>query len=82
MANGYKTGGRQKGTPNATTKAAKDAIAVAAERIGGVDRLVEWVQTDPQNERAFWTSIYPKLLPVQLSGDADNPIKAVIEWAK
>ena len=60
--------GRAKGVPNKTTQAAKDAIAMAADRLGGVDRLVSWVQEDPSNERAFWSVIYPKLLPLQVNG--------------
>jgi hypothetical protein len=60
--------GRPKGIPNKTTQAAKDAIAMAADRLGGVDRLVAWAQEEPQNERAFWSSIYPKLLPLQVNG--------------
>lgn len=67
--------GRPKGVPNKTTQAAKDAIAMAADRLGGVDRLVEWAQEDPSNERAFWTAIYPKLLPLQVSGEGGGPIK-------
>lgn len=77
MAKGYKTGGRQKGALNKTTMAAKEAIAIAAEMLGGVDRLVEWAKEDPQNEKAFWSSVYPKLLPLTLSGDENNPIRSV-----
>lgn len=66
--------GRAKGIPNKTTQAAKDAIALAAEKLGGVTRLVEWVKEDSANERVFWGTIYPKLIPVQLSGDRDNPL--------
>lgn len=66
--------GRKKGVPNRTTTAAKDAIAAAAEGLGGVDRLIAWAQEDPLNERAFWGSIYPKLIPVTLAGDSDNPV--------
>jgi len=75
MAKGVKTGGRQKGTPNKMTQTAKDAIALAAERLGGTDRLVAWAQEDPANERVFWGTIYPKLLPLQVTGDADNPLQ-------
>lgn len=71
--------GRPKGSPNKTTALAKDAINMAADKLGGVDRLVAWAKEDPQNERAFWATIYPKLIPVALSGDPDNPIKHVIE---
>lgn len=49
-------------------KAAKDAIAEAAEKLGGVNRLVAWANEDPLNERAFWSSVYPKLLPLQVTG--------------
>lgn len=60
--------GRPKGSPNKVTKAAKDAIADAAERLGGSNRLVEWAKEDPKNEHAFWATIYPKLLPLQVNG--------------
>jgi hypothetical protein len=69
--------GRPKGALNKTTKAAKDAIALAAEGLGGTDRLIAWAQSDPLNERAFWTTIYPKLIPVTLAGDEDNPLHMV-----
>jgi len=66
--------GRPKGSPNKVSKAAKDAIAEAAEKLGGVERLVSWAKEDPLNERAFWATIYPKLIPIQLAGDADAPL--------
>ena len=66
--------GRPKGSCNKTTSTVKEAIALAGDRLGGVDRLVSWAQEDPKNEAAFWTTIYPKLLPLQLSGDPENPL--------
>lgn len=39
--------------------------------------MVAWAKEDPKNEAAFWTSIYPKLLPHTLAGDADNPLNVV-----
>lgn len=78
MAKGQKTGGRKKGAQNRTTVVAKDAIALAADKLGGVDRLVAWAKEgDGQNERVFWGTIYPKLLPLQVAGDPDNPIRQV-----
>ena len=77
MAKGTKTGGRKAGTPNKTTQAAKDAIAMVAEGLGGPDRMLAWAQEDPLNERLFWKDIYPKLLPLQVSGDPDNPLRTV-----
>ena len=69
MAQGVKTGGRVKGTPNKTTQTAKEAIAEAASELGGAARLVTWAKEDPLNERAFWSSIYPKLLPMQVNAN-------------
>ena len=66
--------GRPKGSPNKTTAIAKDAIASAAEGLGGAQRLIDWAKEDPKNEAAFWTSIYPKLLPLQVSGEGGGAI--------
>lgn len=69
-----KTGGRTKGTPNQTTTKAKDAIVMAAEGLGGVPRLIAWAKSAPENERVFWGTIYPKLIPVQVTGEGDGPL--------
>ncbi len=69
--------GRPKGIPNKTTLIAKDAISRAAEALGGVERLVEWAKEDPQNEKVFWGTIYPKLLPLQVASDPDSPLQIV-----
>jgi hypothetical protein len=63
--------GRPKGAVNKTTSLAKEAIAFAAEGLGGADRLIVWAQEDAQNERAFWTQIYTKLLPLQVNAEHD-----------
>lgn len=70
--------GRKAGSLNKTTRAAKEAIAFAADALGGAERLVAWAQEDSANERAFWTTIYPKLLPLQVSGDSENPLGVII----
>jgi hypothetical protein len=54
--------------------AANIAKQQVAENIGGVARMTEWVRKSPENEKAFWTSIYTKLLPLQVAGDKDNPL--------
>lgn len=85
MTESFKKGGkpgpgRPKGVPNKLTQTAKEAIQLAAEGLGGTDRLIAWAQEDPLNERAFWSSIYPKLLPLQLDGKVglqiNWPVKA------
>lgn len=73
--------GRPKGALNKSTKLAKDAIAQAAETLGGAERIVAWAQEDPQNERTFWGSIYPKLLPLQVTGEDGGPVElALSNW--
>ena len=57
--------GRPKGAVNKTTALAKEAIAQAAEGLGGIKRLIEWAKEDEANERVFWSSMYTKLIPVQ-----------------
>lgn len=63
-----KTGGRVAGTKNKTTRTALEAIQIAAEGLGGAARLQAWSQEAPENERVFWGTIYPKLLPLQVTG--------------
>ncbi len=63
-----KTGGRVAGTRNKTTRTALEAIAFAAEGLGGAERLTDWAKESPENEKVFWGTIYPKLLPLQVTG--------------
>jgi hypothetical protein len=70
--------GRPKGVPNKQTIAVKDAIASAAEGLGGTNRLISWAKEDPANERVFWGTIYPKLLPLQVVGEGGGPI--LVGW--
>lgn len=75
MARGVKTGGRKAGTPNKLSSNAKDTVSQCAAMLEANGRtLLRWVERDEKNEYAFWTSIYPKLLPLQLTGDPENPI--------
>lgn len=69
--------GRPKGSRNKVTAEAKAVIAEAAEGLGGAKRLLTWAKADPLNERAFWSTIYPKLLPLTVAGDKDNPLEVV-----
>lgn len=72
-----KSRGRPKGSVNKVGKEAKEVIAAAAEGLGGLNRMIAWARSDPKNESAFWSSIYPKLLPLTVAGDKDNPIHTV-----
>lgn len=78
MPGGKREGaGRKKGVPNKVTTIAKDAIAAAAEGLGGTERLIKWAKEDAQNERLFWGQIYTKLLPLQVAGEGGGPLQHI-----
>lgn len=70
--------GRKKGELNKTTRSVKDAICAAADALGGAERLTAWAREDPANERAFWATIYPKLLPLQVTGEGGGALQVHI----
>lgn len=74
--------GRPKGALNKTTVAAKEAIALAAEGLGGTERLINWAKEDPLNERTFWGSIYPKLIPIDVDASLKGQVtvKGTLAW--
>jgi hypothetical protein len=74
--------GRPKGVPNKTTQLAKNVISQAAEQLGGTERLVAWARENQVNERAFWTTIYPKVLPLQIKADIEGNIavRGALVW--
>jgi hypothetical protein len=71
---GQRFGGRAKGTPNKTTSAAKEALSLAFQGVGGVEALTEWA-TDNQTE---FYKLWAKLVPLEVSGEGGEPIKFVI----
>ncbi len=62
---GKKPAADQPSAPVKAQVAARDAISLAAEGLGGIHALVAWVRSDPKNQQVFWASIYPKLMPLQ-----------------
>lgn len=64
---GERRGGRQKGTPNKTTKAVKDALVEAFDCLGGIDSLVKWGM---ENQTEFY-KLWIKVLPMQLEHSGD-----------
>ena len=67
--------GRPKGSRNRTTSAAKATIEDAVEGLGGADRLRARVRESPENERVFWSSIFPRLLPLPVTGKDEEPFQ-------
>jgi len=69
--------GRTKGTPNKMSLAVKEVIESCAERLGGLERMVEWVKEDKENERIFWSSMYMKLLPLHIKSDGTGLVVVI-----
>ena len=42
--------------------------------------MVAWAKEAPENERAFWSTIYTKLITVQISGEGGGPVPVAVEW--
>ena len=66
--------GRRKGVPNKTTALLKDAILTAAEQAGDKDGLVGYLKKQAEEEPVSFMSLLGKVLPMQIQGDADNPL--------
>lgn len=67
--------GRPKGRPNKNTAQLKDMILNALGEAGGVEYLV---QQSEENPTAFLTLV-GKVLPLQVAGDPDNPLRAIVK---
>ena len=87
MAKGKKTGGRQAGTPNKATQAAREAIARFVD--GNSDKLQEWLEQiaeekGPQAAFECFASMVeyhvPKLARTETTGKDGGPQEWVIRW--
>ena len=83
MANGVKTGGRTKGTPNKSTAEVREAIAAFAS--ANVEQMGDWLNAidDPGKKldlflRAIEYHV-PKLARTEVAGDPNNPVLQKIE---
>lgn len=70
--------GRPKGSQNKTTSLLKDAILKAAEKAGnkvGSDGLVSYLEQQAEDNPGPFMSLLGKVLPMQVSGEDDGPIR-------
>ncbi|WP_198352359.1 hypothetical protein [Sphingomonas sp. MA1305] len=79
MARGKKTGGRVAGTPNKTTASMKAAIQSVYDKLqeasgGDHGHFLAWAQGEPTE----FYKLASKLLPIQVAGDEENPIRHVM----
>jgi len=78
MANGVKTGGRTKGTPNKSTSEVREAIAAFAS--ANVEQMGDWLNAIDSPEKKldlFLRAIeyhIPKLARTEHAGDKENPV--------
>jgi hypothetical protein len=74
MANGRKTGGRQKGVPNKVTGELKDMILGALADAGGRKYLSDLALSNPN---AF-TTLVGKVLPMTVQGPGEKGEHAIV----
>jgi hypothetical protein len=75
MAQGKKTGGRTKGTPNKVTGELKDMILTALDDKGGVEYLKKCADDNPV---AFLTLV-GKVLPLQVNATHGGKVVTRVE---
>jgi hypothetical protein len=69
--------GRAKGTPNKTTKLLKDAILKAADKAGGKQGLIGYLELQAKINPGPFMSLLGKVLPMQVTGEDGDAIKVV-----
>ena len=66
--------GKPKGTASKLTIAAREAFQRAFDEVGGVRDLATWAK---ENRTEFY-KLYGKLIPIQVTGEGDGPLKIEI----
>ena len=74
MAHGYKSGGRQAGTPNKITAAFKDALRFVYEDIGGNAAFSEWAKENPTE----FYKICARLIPTEVAASDNEGVTILI----
>jgi len=71
---GQRIGGRQKGTPNKTTRDLKEAILGAFQAVGAEKYLQRIADEDPRT----FCALLGKVIPLTLQGDAEHPLTITV----
>ena len=73
--------GRPKGSKNKTTTLLKEAILRAGEAVGqdgkGKGGLTGYLKRVAQEDVKAYSTLLGKVLPMQVAGDPDNPLKSL-----
>jgi hypothetical protein len=79
MAQGYKTGGRQKGTPNKLTKEMRDVLkGVVAEELEGLPQRFD--ELDTKDRLELFIKLLPFVLPKTQSISHTKGEGLEMEW--
>lgn len=68
--------GRKKGVPNKTTALLKDALLQAATNAGNGD-MVAYLTAQAKANPGPFMALLGKVLPMQIAGDPDNPLRTI-----
>ena len=74
MAHGYKSGGRQAGTPNRITAAFKDAVRFVYDDIGGNTAFAAWARENPTE----FYKIAARLIPTEIAARGDTGLTIIV----
>ncbi len=69
--------GRPKGSKNKQPALLKEALLEAATQAGGDDGLVGYLLTQARSNPQSFLPLLGKVLPMQISGDEENPLRTV-----
>lgn len=79
MAAGHKTGGRQKGTPNKSTAAVKEALSLAFDGMGGVEQLQTWAQGNPTEFYKLWVKMLPQDVNANVAATVQTITRKIVD---
>ena len=54
-----------------THLAVREALRLAAARLGGAGALHKWIRHNKENEKIFWSALYMRLLPLEADGEGE-----------
>ena len=79
--------GRPKGSSNKITNEVKRAMLMAFDKIGGAQRLADWITKHDTNEMLWWTRMFIRLAPrppVEAAPGPEMlpPVRGALLWEK
>jgi hypothetical protein len=66
--------GRPVGALNKLPAEAKDVLARAYTELGGFERFMQWIESEPEHLAHFYTKMWIKLLPMNIRVDSTKNV--------